>query len=147
MNSWAPASLAAAITASIGRPGSASAMLSRIVRLNSMFSCSTTPIWRRRLPAVGQGQIDAVGQHAAAFGQVEALRQLGQGALARAGTADDADHLAGGDGEADAAQHFRAVGAVAEDHVVEFDAPGQRWQRRAAARALPCPAGKLGAAC
>ena len=27
--------------------GSASAMLSRTVRLNSTFSCSTTPIWRR----------------------------------------------------------------------------------------------------
>ena len=36
-----------AITASIGAAGLASAMFSRIERLNSRFSCSTTPIWRR----------------------------------------------------------------------------------------------------
>ena len=41
------ASLAAAMTRSIGMPGSARAILSRIERLNRMFSCSTTPNWRR----------------------------------------------------------------------------------------------------
>jgi hypothetical protein len=43
---------------------------------------------------VGQRQIDAIHQHAAALRHVEALHQLGQRALAGAGAADDADHLA-----------------------------------------------------
>src|SRR6516225_4332465 len=43
MNSCAPASVAAAMTCSIGMAGSASAMLSRTERLNSTFSCNTTP--------------------------------------------------------------------------------------------------------
>ena len=36
-----------AITRSMGMAGSASAMFSRTERLNSTFSCRTTPIWRR----------------------------------------------------------------------------------------------------
>jgi hypothetical protein len=59
-----------------------------------------------------------------------------------------ADDFAGANVEADSAQHLRAVGPVAEDHVVEFDVALERRQRRAAARALPTlplPAGKLGA--
>ena len=43
----APGSLAAAMTRSIGMAGSASAIFSRTERLNSTFSCRTTPIWRR----------------------------------------------------------------------------------------------------
>ena len=44
---------------------------------------------------VDQREVDAVDQDAAALGHVEALHQLGQGRLAGAGGADDADHLAG----------------------------------------------------
>jgi hypothetical protein len=47
MNLCAPARLAATIIRSIGIDGSASAMFSRTEQLNSTFSCSTTPIWRR----------------------------------------------------------------------------------------------------
>src|SRR3546814_2316585 len=47
MKSCAPARRAAVITRSIGVTGSASAIFSRIERLNRIFSCSTTPIWRR----------------------------------------------------------------------------------------------------
>lgn len=44
MNSCAPASLAASMMASSGAAGFVRAMLSRMERLNSVFSCSTTPI-------------------------------------------------------------------------------------------------------
>ena len=40
-------------------------------------------------------EVDAVDQHAPALRHVEPLHQLGQRRLARAGRADDADHLAG----------------------------------------------------
>ena len=46
---------------------------------------------------IDHGEIDAVDQHAAALGHVEALDQLGERALARARGADDADDLAGRD--------------------------------------------------
>ena len=95
MKSCAPASLAAAITRSIGMPGSASAMLSRIERLNSTFSCSTTPIWRRSQATSTMREVDAVDQDPAALGHVEPLHQLGRACFARARGADDADHLAG----------------------------------------------------
>src|SRR5690606_23759095 len=39
--------------------------------------------------------VDTVYQHAPAFRHIEALNKLGQGALAGAGSADDADDLAG----------------------------------------------------
>ena len=56
---------------------------------------------------VDHGEIDAVDQHAAAFRHVKPLDQLGERALARARGADDADHLAGRDGEADVVQDLR----------------------------------------
>ena len=54
------------------------------VRLNSRFSCSTTPIWRAQPCRVDLGDIDAVDQHLALVGRVEALQQFGQGRLAGA---------------------------------------------------------------
>ena len=91
MNSCAPASFAAAMTRSIGIAGSASAILSRIERLNSMFSCRTTPICRRSHAVSTSGQIDAVNQDPPAFGHIKPLDELRQRALARAGRPDDAD--------------------------------------------------------
>ena len=75
-------------------------------------------------------QIDAVDQHPAALRHVQALDQLGQRALAGAGAADDADDFAGLDVETDAAQHFGAVGPVAED------APGRTRSARPSAAGL-----------
>ena len=95
MNSCAPASLAAAMTRSIGIAGSASAMLSRTERLNSTFSCSTTPIWRRSQDGSTMAEVDAIDQDAPALRHVEPLDQLGQRALAGARRADDADDLSG----------------------------------------------------
>ncbi len=83
-------------------------MLSRIERLNSTFSCSTEPTWRRSQDDVGHRQIDAVDQHAAGLRHVKPLHQLGQGRLARAGGTDDADDLPGRNGQRDVVQ-ARAV--------------------------------------
>ena len=65
-------------------------------------------------------EIDAVDQDAPALRHVESLDELGQGALAGARRADDADHLAGGHVEIDIVQHFRTVDPVAKGDVVEF---------------------------
>src|SRR5580700_6529814 len=56
MKSCAPASLAAVTIRSMGKLGSANAILSRIERLNSMLSCSTTTICRRS-QAVAKGDV------------------------------------------------------------------------------------------
>jgi hypothetical protein len=95
MNSCAPASLAAAMTRSIGSAGSASAMLSRTERLNSMFSCSTTPIWRRSHDGSSTAASMPSTSTRPASGTIEPLHQLGDRALAGAGRTDNADHLAG----------------------------------------------------
>ena len=71
------------------------AMFSRTLRLNSRFSCSTTPIWRLQLRRVDQADVDAVDQDAALLHAVQALDQLGQRALARARASDDADNFPG----------------------------------------------------
>ena len=78
------------MTRSIGIAGSASAMFSRTERLNSTFSCSTTPIWRRSHAGSAMREVHAVDQHPAALRDVEPLHQLGERALARAGRPDDA---------------------------------------------------------
>ncbi len=69
MNSCAPASLAASITFSIGMAGLASAMFSRMVRLNSRFSCSTTPIWRAQPCRVRLRHVDLVDEQRPALGR------------------------------------------------------------------------------
>ena len=113
-------------------PGSASAMLSRTVALSSTFSCSTTPICRRSQA----GSITAVSTPSTStrpsFRHVEPLQQLGQCALAGAGGADDADHLAGADLQADVLQHHRPVEAVAEADMLELHRALDRRQRGAA---------------
>ena len=45
---------------------------------------------------IGEAEVHPVDQHSAGLGHVEPLDELGQGALARARRADDAEHLAGG---------------------------------------------------
>jgi hypothetical protein len=107
-----------------------------MLRLNSTLSCSTTPIWRRSELASASARSNAVHQHPPALGHVQPLHQLGQRALARAGVPDDADDLAQADVQRHPREHFRAVGAVAEHHVIERDAPAQPRQRRARARGL-----------
>ena len=55
-----------------------------------------------QLRGVDQADVDAVHQQAALLGHVQALHQLGQGAFAGAGAADDADDFAGAHVQADA---------------------------------------------
>ena len=83
------------MTCSIGMAGSASAILSRTDRLNSTFSCSTTPNCRRSQAASTIAEVDAVDEHAPTLRHVQSLGELGERALARARGADDADDLAG----------------------------------------------------
>ena len=72
---------------------------------------------------IHQCDVDPVDEHLALFGNIEALHQLGQRALARARGADDADHLPGRDIELHLRQHRRAVGQVAERDVLEAECP------------------------
>ncbi len=139
MNSCAPASLRRLRSRPrAARPGWRCAMFSRTLRLNSMFSCSTTPSWRRSCVASISGDVHAVDQHAALLGQVQALHQLGQRALAGARAAHDADDFAGAARQVHAVQHRRRIGPVAEGHVVELDAPSTAALRGVAAAALRC---------
>ena len=64
-------------------------------------------------------KVDPVDEHPAALGHVEALDELGERALARAGRADDADDLAGGHVQTDVVQNFRPVDAIAEGDMLE----------------------------
>ena len=50
---------------------------------------------------IGKGKIDAIDQHAAAFGDVKPLDQLGERAFSRARRPDNADDLACRDREGD----------------------------------------------
>src|SRR5262245_22906156 len=108
MKSWAPASLAAAMTRSIGVAGSASAIFSRTGRLNSTVSCRPTPIGRRS----HAGSANAVDQDASALRNVEALDELREGTLARPRRPDDADHLPRRHLKGDIVQDFLSVDAV-----------------------------------
>ena len=63
---------------------------------------------------------DAVDQIAPRVGLAQLQQQLDERRLARAGRADDADHLAAGDVEADVREH-RALGAVGEGDLLEGD--------------------------
>ena len=59
-------------------------------------------------------EIRAVEQHLALARQIEALDELGEGRFAGARGADDADRLAGPDGERNVLQRFRRARPVAE---------------------------------
>src|SRR5580693_7723933 len=77
-------------------------------------------------------EIDAIDQHAATFGDIEALGELGERALARPGRADDAEQLTGRNGQADIVQHFRPIDAVAEGDMLERDVAADGGERGAA---------------
>jgi hypothetical protein len=64
-------------------------------------------------------------------GDVEALHELGDRALARTRGSDDADNLSGADVERDIVQDFGAIDAVPEGHVIQRDIPLDRGQRGA----------------
>ena len=81
-----------------------------------------------QLGGVDQADVDAVHQHAALLRGVEPLHELGEGALARAAASDDADHFTRAHVQAQAVQHGRRLGPVAERHLVELDAALQRRQ-------------------
>ena len=94
-------------------------MLLRMVSLNRMTSWVTTAIWERRSRKAALAQIHPADADGAGGGIVKAQEQVGQGGLARAGAADQRDHLARLDFQLDVAQdHF---GAVAEADVVKMN--------------------------
>lgn len=64
---------------------------------------------------VGQCEVVAVHQHAAALGYIQALHQLGEGGFARAGAADDAEHFSGTDVQVKAGQVLVKLAAVGSD--------------------------------
>ena len=76
-------------------------------------------------------------------GIVEAGEQRDDGALARAAGADERDHLAGLDGEADVVECGLAD-AVAEGDVAELDLALHARESRAARRSRGCAAGCRG---
>ena len=82
--------------------------------------------------AVHHGEIDAVDEHPSALGDVEALDELGERALSRAGGADNANNLAGRNVETDVVQHLRPIDAIAKRDVLEHDVAADRRQRGAA---------------
>ena len=86
-----------------------------------------------------RAQVEAVDEHAAALGVVEAVHQLGHRRLARSGRPDEGDRLARGDVEVDVLQH-RDGGVVAEGDVVEADRAARstaaRWRRLLGDRGL-----------
>src|SRR5262249_50864438 len=127
MNSCARASLAAAITGSIGMAGSASAILSRTERLNSTFSCNTTPNCRRSQAASMMAR-STPSTNTPTLRHVEPLGKLGERTLARARGADDADDLTGRHAETDVRQHFRPMDAVAEGDMLERDVAADRGE-------------------
>ena len=77
------------------------------------------------------GDVDAVDQHAALLGVVEAQEQREDGALAGAGRADDRHRLAGLDRKAQAVQR-RPVGPrrIGEGDVAELDRAERRHRQR-----------------
>ena len=66
-------------------------------------------------------EVDAIDQHAAAFGYVKSLDQLGHRALAGTRGSDYADDLSGGDAKADVVQHLRPVDAITKHNMLERD--------------------------
>ena len=72
--------------------------------------------------------IHTVQQDASLLRQIEALYQLGQGALAGAGASHDAHLHAGGNPDAHVFQHIPAIRRVAEGDIVQGDFPLQARQ-------------------
>ena len=79
------------------------------------------------------GDVLTVHEDAAAFGVVEAQQQVGQRRLARAGAPNEADLLAGADGERQAFDDARAL-AIVEGDVLEADVALDARQGRSARR-------------
>ena len=94
MNSCASARLAAANMSASPALGAAIRILSRTERCSSEVSCVTMPICARRLSCVVVRDILPVDQHPALLDIIKAQQQIDDGALAGAGTADQADFFA-----------------------------------------------------
>ncbi|OIQ74172.1 hypothetical protein GALL_441820 [mine drainage metagenome] len=78
---------------------------------------------------INHREVHAIDQHAAAFGNVEALDELGHRALARTRGSDDADDLSGGYAKTDVVQHLRPVDAVTKHNMVERHVAANGRQR------------------
>jgi hypothetical protein len=85
----------------------------------------------RRLSWAMSRDIGAVDADVALLDVIEALEQGDDGRFAGAGRADEADALAGFDGQREVVEHRRA-GRVAEADVLEGDAAGAVRQGRGA---------------
>ena len=81
-------------------------------------------------PRIDMAEIRAVEQHLALARQIKTLDELGQGRFAGAGGADDADRLAGPDGERNLLQRFRRARPVAEADAAEFDRAARRRRQK-----------------
>src|SRR3989475_3728992 len=86
------------------------------------------------------GQVHAVDQHAPSLRNVEALDQLGDGALARAGPADEPNDFASGHVEGHLPEDLRPVRSVAKGHVLEVTWPESRDR----VVRVACEAGSVG---
>ncbi len=92
-----------------------------MVRLKRMFSCSTTPIWRRS-QATSTCAISTPSTRIwAALGPVKALDQLGQRRFAGARGPDDADDLTRRNLDIDVGKRFRPARRIAERKVSDGD--------------------------
>ena len=76
------------------------------------------------------GQIEPIHEHATAAGPVEAVDQLHHRALAAAAQAHQAHEAAGVDLQVEAIELERAIGLVAEAHVLELHGAGDRPHRQ-----------------
>ena len=87
-----------------------------IIGLAISYSAFLSEVFRAGIDSIGRGQRDvaAVDEDASLLGDVEALHQPRQRALARTRTTDDADHLPRRDRQVEFAERVRALGFVAD---------------------------------
>ena len=103
-------------------------MLSRTDLLNSTLSLQNDTDLAAQPSRIDLRDIDAVNQHASAFGHIKTLNELGESAFAGARSPDDSDHLAGRNVEIDVMQNLRTVDAIAKADVIECHVATNRRQ-------------------
>ena len=95
-----------------------------------------------QMPQVDLAQIGAVDLQEAAVVAVDALQQAGDGGLAGAAAADDAEHGAGGNREADPVERRRLGAGIGEGDVLEADGAGE-FRPQAARRRRSVSSGRF----
>ena len=120
MKSCAAAALAAAMTSARRASGRPKAMLSRMVPVNRVVSCSTMPICARSDSSVTSRRSWPSMVMRPSRRVVEARQQVDDGGLARAGGAQQGDGLARQRLEADLFQDRIAAAEIAEGHIARI---------------------------